>query len=128
MKWKYFLTWINKSQLLINRSPQLTPEFVSFGGLFTSLMMTPFNIESWTLLVCKHRNSIFMNKVRLQNERNELNSVNYQNKGLVDRGPYFASKLTSLITKRSDVSIDESVDSVLNEFDKYFAIHEPNIG
>lgn len=101
----------------------MKPHFISFGGLFTSLMMTPFKIESWTIHVTKHNNCIFMNKVRLEREceRNQLNSVN---KAFVDRGPYYASKLTSIITKQTD----EFADSVLNEFEKYFGVYESLFG
>ena len=91
-------------------------------------MSTPNRIDSWTLLVSKFKDSIFMNKIRLNEGLNgwtdHRSEDRPQTKETVDRNPFFVSKMAQIITQPNR----QSVERVVNEFEKYFSCYETQIG
>ncbi|XP_054156350.1 uncharacterized protein LOC128954777 [Oppia nitens] len=138
LKWKYFLQWIRRSQYLENRPANQLPEFVSFGGLYTSMLMTPNHIEDWTLLIAKYKNTIYMNKIRFDEDNNRFGgryksrrdefSDNLgspvDNKSFTNNITYLATKVTQIITNGDK----QAINTAINEYEKYFKCYETNIG
>jgi len=131
LKWKYFLKWIRRSRCLEDRPSEALPQFVSFGGLFASLLMTPNLCEDWTLLVSKFKETIFMNKIRFSDHSKGRHSRDQslepsltRETAFVDKNPYFAAKVTQIVTKSDEQVINRSV----NEFEKCFNCFETQIG
>ncbi|CAG2109065.1 unnamed protein product [Medioppia subpectinata] len=136
LKWKYFLKWIRRSRCLSDRSSESLPHFVCFGGLFTSLLMTPSLVEDWTLVVTRFKDTIFMNKVRLNEDwkrgrRQPQPAVDSNpsvggdgSKQFVDKNTYFAAKVTQIVTNGDK----EANSRAVNEFEKCFNCYESKIG